>query len=72
MVLRLVNDDQKKRCMEAYQDIIEWLQTEPDLLHRVITGEETWIFDYDQENQPPEQSVETFDVTKAEEARQSY
>ena len=31
------------------QDIIERLQTEPDLLRRVITGDETWIFEYDPE-----------------------
>ena len=31
------------------QDIIERLQTEPDLLRRVITGGETWIFEYDLE-----------------------
>ena len=31
------------------QDIIERLQTEPDLLRRVITGDETRIFEYDPE-----------------------
>ena len=32
-----------------YQDIIKRLQTEPDLLRRVIIGDETWIFEYDPE-----------------------
>ena len=32
MVPRLLNDDQKECCMQLYQDIIERLQTEPDLL----------------------------------------
>ena len=41
---RLINDDQKEHCMQIYQDILEHLQTESGLLHRVITGDETWIF----------------------------
>ena len=36
--------------MQVCQDIIECLQTKPDLLRRVITGDETWIFEYDPEN----------------------
>ena len=36
-------------CMEVFQDILEHLQTKPDLLQRVITGDESWIFKYDSE-----------------------
>ena len=43
MVPVLLNDDQKERRMQVCQDIIEHLETEPDLLRRVITGDETWI-----------------------------
>ena len=49
MVPRLRNDDQKERRMQVCQNIIERLQTEPDLLRRVITGDETRIFEYDPE-----------------------
>ena len=49
MVPRLLNDDQKECHMQVCQDIIKHLQTEPDLLHRVITGDKTWIFEYDPE-----------------------
>ena len=44
MVPKLLDNDQKEWCMEVYQDILEHLQTEPDLLQRVITGDESWIF----------------------------
>ncbi|XP_060774022.1 protein GVQW3-like, partial [Neoarius graeffei] len=40
MVLKLLNDDQKERCMQVCQDILERLKTEPDLLGRVITSDE--------------------------------
>ena len=41
--------DQKEYRMQLCQDINERLQNEPDLLRRVITGEETWVFEYDPE-----------------------
>ena len=49
MVPWLLNDDQKERRLQVCQDIIERLQTEPDLPRRVITGDETWNFEYDPE-----------------------
>ena len=49
MVLKFLDDDQKERHVEVCQDILEHLQTEPDLLQRVITGDESWIFEYDPE-----------------------
>lgn len=49
MVPKLVNDDQNERCMAVYHSTLEGLETEPDLLGRVITGDESWIFEYDQE-----------------------
>ena len=51
MVQRLLNDDQKERRTQVCQDIIERLQTEPDLLRRVITGDEPQIFEYDPETE---------------------
>ena len=33
--------------MQVCQDILEQLETEPILLKRVVTGNESWIFEYD-------------------------
>ena len=44
LVPRLLNDDQKECHMQVSKDIIERHQIEPDLLLRVISGDETWIF----------------------------
>ena len=49
MVPKLLDNDQKEWRMEVCQNILEHLQTEPDLLKRVITGDESWIFEYDPE-----------------------
>ena len=47
---RLLKDDQKDR-MQVCQDIIDRLQTEPDLLRKVISSDETRIFEYDPETE---------------------
>ena len=49
MVPRLLNDDENERRLQVCQVIIECLQTEPDLLRRVINGDEIWIFEYNLE-----------------------
>ena len=47
MVPRLLNEGQKERRVQVCQDILRQLKTEPNLLKRVVTGDESWIFKYD-------------------------
>ena len=47
MVPRLLNGGQKEQHVQVCQDILEQLETEPNLLTRVVTGNESWIFEYD-------------------------
>ena len=47
MVPRFPNDGQKKNCVKVHQDILKQLEITPDLLSRVVTGDESWIFEYD-------------------------
>ena len=44
---RLLNEGKKERRVQVRQDILEELETEPNLLKRLVTGNESWIFDYD-------------------------
>ena len=46
MVPWLLNKRQKERRVQVCQDILEQLETEPNLLKRVVTGNESWIFVY--------------------------
>ena len=71
MVPRLLNDDQKECCMQVCQDIIKHLQTEPDLLLRVITGDETWIFEYDPETKRQSCQWKSLTLLRPKKARQS-
>ena len=47
MVPRLLNGGQEERHVQMCQDILEQLETEPNLLKRAVTGDESWIFKYD-------------------------
>ena len=47
MVPRLPNDGQKENRVQVCQDILKQLEITPDLLSRVVTGDESWIFEYD-------------------------
>jgi len=40
MVSRLLNEGQKERPVQVCRDILEQLETEPNLLKRVVTGDE--------------------------------
>ena len=46
MVQRLLNEELKERRVQVSQDILEQLETEPNLLKRVVAGDESWIFEY--------------------------
>ena len=45
MVPKLLLDDQKERRVLVCKDTLERLETEPNLLDKVISGDESWIFD---------------------------
>ena len=47
MVPRLLNDGQKKNRVQVCQDILKQLEITQDLLSRVVTGDRSWIFEYD-------------------------
>ena len=46
MIPRLLNEGQNERPVQVCQDILEQLETEPNLLKRVVTGDELWIVEY--------------------------
>ena len=48
MVPRLLTQEQKAQ-VNACQDILQQLEVDNKLLEKVITGDESWIFQYDPE-----------------------
>ena len=49
IVPKLLSDDQKARRMQVCEDTLQNIQNGPELLTKVITGDETWVFEYDPE-----------------------
>ena len=47
MIPKLLNDGQKENRVQVCQDILKQLEITPDLLNRVVTGDESWIFECD-------------------------
>ena len=47
MVPKVLSEQQKQQRFTVCQDITEHLEAETDLLNSVITGNETWVFEYD-------------------------
>ena len=46
---KLLSDQQKQYRLEVSQELFNRAETDPDLLNRVITGNETWVYGYDPE-----------------------
>ena len=67
MVPKLLSDDQKKHRVDVCRDLLKTIEEYPDFLRRVITGDETWVFQYDLETKRQEFAVEVTIITKAEE-----
>ena len=49
LVLKNLSVEQKANRLEICQDLLGRLEIEPNVLHKVITGDESWVFDYDHE-----------------------
>ena len=47
MVPKLLTDDHKEHRVKVCRDILEKIDEEPEFLGKVITGDETWVFQYD-------------------------
>ncbi|UYV67517.1 hypothetical protein LAZ67_5001062 [Cordylochernes scorpioides] len=55
-VPKLLNCDQKQHCMNIANEMLDSVRNDPNLLQRVITGDEAWAYGYDVETkaQSPE------------------
>jgi len=56
LVPKNLSVEQKVNRLKICQDLLGRLKIEPDFLDKVITGDESWVFDYDPETK--QQSVE--------------
>jgi len=48
-VSRLLNNDQREHQVQVCTELQEAVGHDPNFLSRVITGDESWVYDYDPE-----------------------
>jgi hypothetical protein len=56
-------------CLEVAQDMLECANGDPEFLKAVITGDETWVYGYDQKNEGAVVTVEAFFIPKAKKCK---
>jgi len=44
--LKNLSDEQKDNRVLVSRELLDHVTSEPDFLQRVITGDETWVFEY--------------------------
>jgi len=47
LVPKNLSDEQKDTCVLVSWELLDRVTNQPDFLQRVITGDETWVFEYD-------------------------
>ena len=63
--------EQKAKRLEICQDLLGRLEIEPNFLHKVITGDESWVFDYDPETKRQSEEWHTKSSPRPKKARTS-
>ena len=71
MVPKLLSDDQKQHRVRVCEDTLEEIGADPDFLRHIITGDETWVFQYDPETKRQSQQWFTPNSPRPKKARMS-
>jgi len=71
LVPKNLSVEQKANRLEICQDLQERLKIEPNFLDKVITGDESWVFDYDPETKRQSSEWHTKSSPRPKKARMS-
>ena len=69
-VPKLLNFDQKTRRMIIAQEMLNDVNDDPDLLKKVITGGESWVYGYDVETKAQSSQWKHTESPRLKKARQ--
>ena len=69
--INIWSDDQNKHRVRVCEDMLEWIGADPDFLGRIITGDESWVFQYDPETKRQSQQWTTPNSPWPKKARMS-
>ena len=69
LVLKNLSVEQKANQLEICQYLLGRLEIEPNFLYKVITGDESWVFDYDPETKRQSEEWHTKSSPRLKKAR---
>ena len=71
LVPKILSEDQKQRRVDFCKDMLEKIRDDPNILYQVITGDETWVFQYDPETKRQSMQWKTAGSPRPKKARMS-
>ena len=71
MVPKILSEEQKQRRVNFCKDMLETIAGDADILGQVITGDETWVFQYDPETKRQSMLWKTATSPRPKKARMS-
>ena len=71
LVPKILSVDQKQRRVNFCKDMLEKIRDDPNILYQVITGDETWVFQYDPETKRQSMQWKTAGSPRPKKARMS-
>ncbi|UYV64900.1 hypothetical protein LAZ67_3002334 [Cordylochernes scorpioides] len=71
LVPKVLTQDQKKLRVLRCQELLDLIQNEPDFLNSVVTGDESWMFEYDPESKRQSCAWHTKSSPRPKKARMS-
>lgn len=71
LVPKVLTEDQKKLRVLRCQELLDLIQNEPDFLNSVVTGDESWMFEYDPETKRQSSEWHTTSSPRPKKARMS-
>src|SRR5215510_13453377 len=71
LVPKVLTDEQKARRQTVCEEMLERLQVDPNFLDKVVTGDETWVYEYDPETKRQSAEWHTASSPKPKKARLS-
>ena len=69
MVLKILSEDQKQNRVKFYEDMLEKIKDDPDILWQIIRGDETWVFQYDAETKRQSMQWKTAELPRPKKVR---
>ena len=71
MVPKILSEDQKQKRVKFCDDMLDKIKHDSDILRQIITGDETWLFQYDPKTKRQNMQWKTAESQRSKKVRVS-